>query len=335
MVEANASLDSLVERNGDDPDLTPLKRYQNRYPDFKTGKKHRKVSNQTHVSYTDPDATMVSHNNLHKKLQYNVHYTIDASSRMVLDCFGTIGSKHECHVLPERIKPLVEKRNFPIKEIIADKGYGRGPSYTAFREYGIRRYIPLHDDHLGRGKLSRGHFKYDRHNDRYKCPEGYYLYPYDKLEKSLLKRYRITGGHCRGCPLRHSCLPDNMQHRARFVYRSPHQDEIDKIRKRQITPTFKKRLIERKWKVEGLFGEAKENHCLRRVKYRGLDKAHIQCFMIALAQHVKRRVIGSKNGFIFVFMTHILTFRMNAVIRGILAATDEESILARGKIPSL
>ncbi len=69
MVEANASMDSLVLRDKSDPDLGPLKNYQNRYHDFKEGKKCRKVSNQTHVSCTDPDATMVSHKNLNEKLQ--------------------------------------------------------------------------------------------------------------------------------------------------------------------------------------------------------------------------------------------------------------------------
>ena len=331
MVEANAAMDSLVERDNDDPDLTPLKRYQHRYHDFKEGKRQRKVSNQTHVSYTDPDATMVSHKNLHKKLQYKVHYTIDAQSRMILDCYGTTGSKHECNVLPERVDYLVKQRDFSIEEIIADKGYGRGPSYTAFREYGIRNYIPLHDDNLGQGKLSRGNFKYDRRNDRYRCPKGHYLYPYDKLEKNLLKRYRVTGGHCLQCPLRDSCLPNNMQHRARFVYRSPHQDEIDKVRKRQSTPTFKKRLTERKWKVEGLFGEAKENHCLRRVKYRGLAKAQIQFFMIALAQNVKRRVINGKKYFTLQGIIQLPTHIIELAPKAILETISKESLLSREK----
>jgi len=77
----------------------------------------------------------------------------------------------------------------------------------------------------------------------------------------------------------------NFQYWTRFVYRSPHQDEIDQIRKRQETLTFKKRSIERKWKTEDLFGEAKHNRCLRRAKYRGIGKMQIQFFVIALARN--------------------------------------------------
>lgn len=114
LVEANASMDSLVEREDSDPDHKALKVYQKRYYDFKTGTKKRKYSNKTHICSTDPDATLVSQRNLHKKLQYKVHYTIDAASRMILDCFATTGSKHECTVLPDRVKHLIETKGFPI-----------------------------------------------------------------------------------------------------------------------------------------------------------------------------------------------------------------------------
>ena len=40
--------------------------------------------------------------------------------------------------------------------------------------------------------------------------------------------------------------------------------------------------------MEGLFGEAKENHGLRRTKYRGLVNAQIQFYLTALTQNLKR-----------------------------------------------
>ena len=138
--------------------------------------------------------------------------------------------------------------------------------------------------------MTRSEFKYDRKNDRYVCPNKKYLYPYDKLDHGLIKRYRIVGGHCKSCPLRKACLPENHRNRARFVYRSPHQNEIDKIRKRQETAYFKSKLKERQWEIEGLFGEAKENHCLRRARFRGIKKVQIQFYMIAIAQNFKRLI---------------------------------------------
>ena len=87
-----------------------------------------------------------------------------------------------------------------------------------------------------------------------------------------------------------NCLPDNQKFRARFVYRGIHQDEVEVVRRRQRTATFRQRLVERKWKIEGLFGEAKQNHSLRRARYRGLSKVQIQFFMIAIALNCKRAV---------------------------------------------
>lgn len=290
LIEADASIDSLVEREDADPNARALKNYEQRYHNFKEGKKQRKFSNQTHVSKTDPDATLVSKKTKYNKLCYKVHYSIDAKSRVITDCFTTTGARHECIVLPERIGYQLENFKFNTKEWISDKGYGRRTTYGYLRENKICAYIPLHEDNLGEGKLNRGEFKYERKKYRYRCPAGKYLYPYEKIDGESTKRYRMIGGHCKQCPLRESCLPDNYQHRSRFVYRSLHQDEIDKIKKRQVTIHFKKKMTERKWKIEGLFGEANENHSLRRSKYRGIQNVHIQCYMIAMVQNIKRLI---------------------------------------------
>ena len=45
-------------------------------------------------------------------------------------------------------------------------------------------------------------------------------------------------------------------------------------------PTFLERASERMWKCEGLFAEAKQNHCLARAKYRGRSKVQIQAYLM-------------------------------------------------------
>lgn len=107
-----------------------------------------------------------------------------------------------------------------------------------------------------------------------------------------------------------SCLPDNQKFRARFVYRGVHQDEVEAVRRRQQTTAFRKRLTERKWKIEGLFGEAKQNHGLRRTRYRGLSKVQIQFFMIAIALNCKRVVkVASFWRHLLLNLSRILTAR--------------------------
>ena len=59
VIEADAAMDSIVERDDADPDARALKNCERRYHDFKSGKRQRKLSNQTHVSTTNSDATLV------------------------------------------------------------------------------------------------------------------------------------------------------------------------------------------------------------------------------------------------------------------------------------
>lgn len=207
-------------------------------------------------------------------------------NRIIIDTHASTGSAHECKVLPDRIVDII--RQFDIQELVADKGYGRGPTYDLLDKHAIKHYIPLHSNNLGEGKISRGDFKYDRNNDRYVCPKNRYLYPYEKLEHGIMKRYRMVGGHCRKCDYSDQCLPDNLKHRARFIYRSPYQDKIDFVKKIQNTKLFKSKLLERKWKIEGIFAEAKALHCLSKAKYRGIKNFQIQCYVTAITQNIKR-----------------------------------------------
>ena len=55
-------------------------------------------------------------------------------------------------------------------------------------------------------------------------------------------------------------------------------------------PTFRRKRSERMWKMEGLFAEAKQNHCLSRAKYRGRSKVQIQAYLSAMVQNLKRLV---------------------------------------------
>ena len=95
LVEADAAMDSLVEREDSDPEARQLKAYECRYHDFKEGKRERKISNQTHVSKTDPDSTLVSKGSTYKKLSYKTHYWIAADSSMIVDCYATTDSRYE------------------------------------------------------------------------------------------------------------------------------------------------------------------------------------------------------------------------------------------------
>jgi hypothetical protein len=86
----------------------------------------------------------VSRPGIYRKLYDKAHYTVDAESRVMLECHLTTGAQHECTVLPERLTSLLDDGHWPIEEVLADKAYGRGPTYAFLRQRGMRAYIPLH-----------------------------------------------------------------------------------------------------------------------------------------------------------------------------------------------
>lgn len=59
---------------------------------------------------------------------------------------------------------------------------------------------------------------------------------------------------------------------------------------------FAETMRERRWKEEGVFAEAKNNHGLSRAKYRGRKKVQIQAFMTAIIQNLKRLLQCIKKG---------------------------------------
>ena len=63
-------------------------------------------------------------------------------------------------------------------------------------------------------------------------------------------------------------------------------------------------------RIEGLFGEAKQNHGLRRSRYRGLSKVQIQFYLIAIALNCKRVV----NRTIILLQITLLFIGMQALL---------------------
>lgn len=277
----------------------------------KRSRKNKSTTNKTHQSKTDPDSTCVNRAGYNGELHHKLHCSIDGKSRIITDCYITTGALHECKVLTGRIKHQKRKFKLPILELLADSGYGHGPTYEFLKNKGIRGYIPLRDEKLGNGKNGpTDGFTYDRRHDRYKCPQGHFLYPHKPSDS--MTRYRVTGGHCRGCPLREQCFPNPNVNHPRYINRSHYQDEFDAVRRRMGTKTFTKKVRERSWKIEGIFGEGKTKHGLNRARYRGRAKVQIQVYMAAMAMNLKR--LAARRGLICFFKNIVLWEHMKRLL---------------------
>jgi transposase len=121
LIKADASIDSMVakDENMAKAEVTALKERKatDRMP-------NRKISNETHISKSDPDSSLAKKEGTERALRYKVHSTIDANSRVILDSKITTGATHDTKVYLERIEYIKKKYKLNIKEAIADRGYG-------------------------------------------------------------------------------------------------------------------------------------------------------------------------------------------------------------------
>ena len=103
--------------------------------------------------------------------------------------------------------------------------------------------------------------------------------------------YISRAGDCAGCPLRTSCQAKfKNKGPARYVTRNTYHDLYLEIRQQMKMPSFKTKLHERMWKLEGAMNELKNYHTLSRAQYRGIENVQIQAYMAAIAINIKRLV---------------------------------------------
>ena len=272
LVEADASMKSLVlrEENKD-----------------KAVKEGRVYSNETHTSSTDPDAKIVARGKESKRLCHKVHYTADAEARVITAVRVTAGNVQDHLELEKQISYAMTTFGLDIKEAVADKGYGIGSCYEYLDKKKIRSYIPVKTDrHLAQREAG---FKFNRRKNAYVCPKKEFLTARGHDIERKRTPYKSSSTVCKSCTVKESCTTSKVSgSEARVLWRSDYENLFEKVRTRMRTPNFLKVLTERKWKIEGLFGEAKERHGLRVSRYRGRSKVQIQAYLTATVQNLKR-----------------------------------------------
>ncbi|MER7694916.1 transposase [Streptomyces sp. NPDC097610] len=123
------------------------------------------------------------------------------------------------------------------------------------------------------------------------CPNGQVSagwhgpYPTSELAGAPLIVARFTQSQCRPCPDRPRCTKAP----ARNVGFPPRElrDLQVRVRAEQQTPDWKARYAVRSG-IEGTVSEFAHGHGMRRCRYRGQPKAHLQHVLTAIAVNIER-----------------------------------------------
>lgn len=250
--------------------------------------KGTKISNKTHRSATDPDARLArKKKNSDTKLRYQVGYVMDNASRVILDASvgGECGRGAEMEQARTGLERVKWRYRLRPRTLGADKGYAVGQFIRDVYESGIVPHVPVWDTRRehDKGIYTIEQFAYNEENDCFICPRGNVLKYHGRNHKQVI--YRAKAKDCKRCDVKKECT----RAAARSVSFHVHKEYIDKAGNEMKKRSYKLSQRNRK-KIESLFGEAKEQMGMRRMKFRGRATVKEQILLTAVAQNIKRLV---------------------------------------------
>lgn len=241
--------------------------------------------NEQYVSKTDPDASVVSRPIIGKGLFYKEHFTVD-SSRVITAVRVTPAAVEDY----TQVRELLDKHPIVPKRFCADSHYGVPEVYGELKRREILPTIPRRSSHTQKprpGHLPVSAFRYDPERDVYLCPQNKPLRRAAFEAKWQRYHYRPRHSDCQGCPFRKACATEKS---VRTVIRAKEEEALTWAMEQLQTPQAVGIMTERSVCAEGVAGEAKGFHGLRRALCRGLEKVTIQALLIAAVQNLKRLV---------------------------------------------
>jgi len=240
-------------------------------------------------SKTDPDATLTtSCNTFRMEPCYKQHAAVDDSYGVIVDVDVTTGEQSEGSQLGEQIERIESNTGKKIKTLTADSGYAYGKNYELLEDKDVDAIIPPQRQNSKPRHIPLQRFKYDAKNKIVKCPRGKVLTRRTENEKGWV--YRSRPKDCRNCQLRKHCISEASASRTVLISNGYEAHLRARRRHRQPDDKFIETYKRHRWRAEGMHGEAKTQHGLRRAVRRGLSNVAIQAYLTAAVINLKRLV---------------------------------------------
>ena len=195
----------------------------------------------------------------------------------------------------DQIHTKLDKKELLPGEHLVDTSYVDGQHlYTSQKQYGVDLFGPVPPNVTWQTKAGQGFalpcFGIDWDAQTVTCPQGRVSQswqPGQDPNGHEVIRVQFSRADCRGCACRDQCtksetLPRGLQFRPR-----PEYEALQTARLRQETDQFKQTYKKRAG-VEGTISQGTRSFELRRSRYVGLAKTHLQHVAIAAAMNLSR-----------------------------------------------
>jgi transposase len=265
-------------------------------------------------SRTDPEAAVVRQGKQPARPRYKHHRAVDSLCGVITAVATTPGGVAEGQVLGALLEQHRENTGRVLETVVGDSHYGTVENYRRCAEQGITAH--LKDLSAGQkqrraGQFGEDRFAYDVGRDVYVCPAGKELRRSSAKPEKRAYEYRAGRKACRHCSLRDQCTKNK---NGRSLLRYDDQEVIDRVRAEAKSEAGARDLRERQTKMEGSFGDAANNHGLKRSRWRGLIWQRVQDYLIAACQNLRILIangLGKDSG--------ALSQRLDSGVMGLIA----------------
>jgi len=231
---------------------------------------------------------------------YKQHTVADGKARVIVSLSVTPANVSEHDKALAVIDEAISRLSAVPETVCADGAYSSGNNSAALEERGIRLVSPPPKavTYTGDKYFTVEDFVYDEKRDVFICPAGSVLKCLGKVKARPNQRlYAGLRSVCRKCKLKDKCT----QSSRRQLKVGVNHAALVRLRTDSRTESFKKLYRSRAPVIEGIFGEAKEWHGLRRAWRRGLSKMRVQSLLIAAVINFKRLIAHIIPGFSFYY----------------------------------
>jgi transposase len=256
-------------------------------PASKRGRPRTREKAPKKISRTDPEATLTTSCSTERmEPSYKQHTAVDDRAGVVVDVAVTTGEASEGEQLLAQVKRIEANTVKELTELTADASYAHAANYQGLEKGKIDAVIPPQKEPSRPGRMPLSRFKYDAKNQILRCPAGKLLRRIGRDERGWWHSAKRAA--CRRCRLRTSCFGG--QRAARKVLIVNGYEALLRARRRRArwSAPDRRRYQRHRWRVEGIHGEAKTQHGLRRAVRRGLWNVAIQAYLTAAVINLKR-----------------------------------------------
>jgi len=188
----------------------------------------------------------------------------------------------------EGIQTHLEARDLLPEEQLVDAGYISGANLARSQERGIDLIGPVPKAQSPQARMPDGltqdQFRVDQEANVAICPAGQTSNHGIQL-RSGGTQFRFRKAICQTCPFRSRCCSGKS---GRTITISPHRHLLQAARARQETEDFKVLYRKHRGGVEGCLSAIVRGHGIRKKRYIGSAKGHLQAMFTGVAVNLRR-----------------------------------------------